>query len=112
VLNASAYLRTVAPALPISATKHCCTSYLTAQGSVMGINSVTAVSAVATPLLSWLLVTRMGWGLVGAAAAYVIGGWLRLHPAHRVLAACVARAVCPGCKHAPANLLDPGEIGC
>lgn len=71
---AGIYIKAVTPALPLGALRNCFRAYLTAMGSVIGVNSITATSTIATPILAWVLITHMGWGLWGAAAAYVIGG--------------------------------------
>lgn len=63
---------------------------LPAQGLVWPVSFMTAISTVLGPTMAWLLITWMGWGLRGAAAAYMAGervcllcAWVR-HKLHAV----------------------------
>lgn len=65
---------------PLASFKSCCRAYLGAHGthgSVVATNILTATSTATGPLLAWALITRAGWGVRGAALAYVAGAWLR-----------------------------------
>lgn len=69
---AARFLRLASPALVFASQVGLCSRYLNAQG-YPGASTTAALAAVpVAPLANWLLITRMGLGLDGAALALVV----------------------------------------
>lgn len=67
--GAAKYLHWSSPALAFVAVAECLKRYLTAQNSVLPSTIASLIAMLAAPLFNWFLVSRLQWGLFGAAMA-------------------------------------------